>query len=162
MQAEGRQTRKDNAVFQWLGLLAPTRADRGFFPRRLLVPFVFSLTFPFFAGFIDGLFDLTPKNPLSDEAMIARNIVFAILSGSFIAVAIFYIYQWWKSLDELERAIEGAVAVCVCGAAWILYIISVYGADFYAIKFHEDVGLFMALPAYLVIRAIVRWRLKAL
>ncbi len=162
MQAEGRQPKEGNAMFGLIGLFAPTQADRGFFPRRLLVPLVLALSYPFVAGFFDGLFDVTPKDPLPNEALIARHIAFVILTVFFTIITIFYALQWWKLLDEMERLIEGTVAVCFCGLTWIGWIIFSWGFDYYSIYVHEDIPLFIALPVYLLLRAIVRWRLKAL
>lgn len=161
MQIKDTPAREGKSKSLWLGAFGPTAADKRIFPLRLWMPILFTLSIGFTRGFTEGLFDGSSDDVVTPEIMIAQQVILGVLVLGFAGSMIWLTWRWWMALDELERKIEGIVAVAACVMAWIAFITVQYGHEFLGLDFHEDAILVVPALAYLLLRAIVRWHLRA-
>lgn len=153
---ENRSTIHVERPTRWPGLFAFTGADRAVW-SRLLLPFLFLVLLGFGMGFLEGYLGTA-----SGAALLARQIVFGLCVLGLALSAGWASWRWWSLMDEMERKIEGIVHVAACVVLGVGAISLHHLKEIFAVAMHEDVLLVGILLTYLSIRAVVRWRLRAL
>lgn len=141
---------------RWTGLFAFTRADVAVW-GRLFLPVLFLFMLGFGMGFMDGL--LGTEN---SSALLARQFVFGLTVVGLALTAGWATWRWWSLMDEMERKIEGIVHVAACVVFSVIAFSLYHMHAIFGVSIHEDAPLIGALLIYLLIRAIVRWRLRAI